>query len=41
MADQEFPASFGADIDGSGVSRLQKILAGSIESGVITVSVTV
>ena len=27
MADQQFLASFGVDIDESGVSRLQKILA--------------
>ena len=41
MADQQFPASFGVDIDESGVSRLQMVLAGSIESIVITVNVMV
>ena len=44
MADQEFLASFGVEIDESGVSHLQavqeaSIFAGSIERIVITVNV--
>ena len=41
MADQQFPASFWVEIAENGVSRLQRILAGSIESIVITVNVMV
>ena len=33
MADQQFLASFGVDIDESGVSRLQKILVENPDAG--------
>ena len=37
MADQEFLASFGVDIDETGVSRLQKILTENPDAGAVLV----